>query len=419
MSLEEILAATENTLKNGGAPVILSEENDLGKIDWQAAQMDVLEMAKMGRTNVVTAAIRRADLDATTGKVAVMVAGPAAWHKLGVNVAEAVSSEHAIRLAGQDWEVVKSPAQYQFGDEMRTMKGQYILVRQDTGAALGVVGSRYQIIQNRDGYRFLDKVMGDFQAKYATAGAVRGGAKIWMQVALPQSNFEVVRGDEVQAYATFFNVHDGSGKAHVFSTTTRVVCNNTLRIGLTDKGKGIGIRHSGNIEASIADAQEALGLAVTGFKKFEEQAHVLVRTPVMNPRGFFGNVLDNVLDITQAKAQMGAARLADADYLAGMIKTAEARNKAEVSYAKAIERRTNILDDILERYESSRNTVSGIGGSAWAALNAVTEHVNHSDFGRKVGSETERAGRRLEDLLDGDRDELSQVALREALALAS
>jgi hypothetical protein len=38
-----------------------------------------------------------------------MVAGKPAWHKLGVNVAEAVSSKDALRLAGLDWQVKKQP----------------------------------------------------------------------------------------------------------------------------------------------------------------------------------------------------------------------------------------------------------------------------------------------------------------------
>src|SRR5262245_12096674 len=48
-------------------------------------------------------ALRRASLDTSTGKVAVFVAGQPAWHGLGVNVREAVSSADAIRLASLDW----------------------------------------------------------------------------------------------------------------------------------------------------------------------------------------------------------------------------------------------------------------------------------------------------------------------------
>jgi hypothetical protein len=49
-------------------------------------------------------AIRRAGLDVSTGRVAVMVAGEAArkalWHRLGVQVRDAVTSADAGRLAG-------------------------------------------------------------------------------------------------------------------------------------------------------------------------------------------------------------------------------------------------------------------------------------------------------------------------------
>ena len=52
-------------------------------------------------------------------------------------------------------------------------------------------------------------------------------------------------------------------------------------------------------------------------------------------------------------------------------------------------------------------------------MNALTEHAHHWIGGRKVGSQQDRDGRRMESILTGDRDAMKRVALTNALALAN
>src|SRR4051812_8919737 len=100
---DEIMDATI-----GGGPEIISEQHDTSKIDAEARRWDKAEGAGMS----VAAANRMAGLDTTGGRVAVMVAGQPAWHKLGVNVAAAVNSADALRLAGLNWTVRKDQLFY-------------------------------------------------------------------------------------------------------------------------------------------------------------------------------------------------------------------------------------------------------------------------------------------------------------------
>src|SRR5207248_2061921 len=136
--------------------------------------------------------------------------------------------------------VTKRAASYRKADgTYQESRSTFLLVRDDTEAELGAVGSRYEAIQNAEAFAFLDSVIGEFGAKYHTAGAIHGGAKVWMQCALPGHNFEVVRGDQVQAFATVINPHDGSGKAWCFPTTNRIVCANTYRTASKDTATGL------------------------------------------------------------------------------------------------------------------------------------------------------------------------------------
>lgn len=457
-SLDTLVENTQRSLSGGVSPVIIGEQHNTGMITlgtaelgatmqgrinalkngttgWDEAEYGMSraeQIARLERANtpeeqerelreMTARAIRRASLDTSTGKVAVFVVGKPAWHGLGVNVESAVNSADAVRLASLDWTAVYKP--YTYTDEtgtLRTSKRSFVLYRSDTGAELGAVGSKTKPIQNAEGAKFLDEVIGTFGAKFHTAGAVHGGQKVWFQVALPNQTFEVVSGDTQEAFATFFNPHDGSGSAVCFPTSNRIVCNNTLRRALGEDDKGLRIRHTGDIRAKIADAQRALGLAVEGFEHYKEEAKVLARTPVDAPK-YFAGVLDAVLDLTQAEMQQGAPALANRDLLAGIIANADEKEAALRKYEKAIKDGTAVLDDIMERWESDRCNVGGTRDTLWGAVNAVTEYADHSKIQSKgaKGTEHEKASRRFESALNGERDEIKQVAYTQAMALAS
>ena len=246
----------ESMSNGGGGPNIVGENHDTSTINFVAGLTDPGEMIACGylpeirrrsgeqdaeyaarilpivmalpqdqRDKIMGAAIARAGLDTSTGKVAVMVAGPVAWHGLGVNVAEAVSSEHAIKLAGQDWKVLKLPMRYVHDGKEHESKETFALVRADTGAQLGTVGSRYKIIQNAEGFEFLDGVLEQWGARYETAGSIHGGKKVWMMAKFPRQAFAVgTPEDKIEPYAVLTNPHDGSGKAYCFPLTNRIVC---------------------------------------------------------------------------------------------------------------------------------------------------------------------------------------------------
>jgi phage/plasmid-like protein (TIGR03299 family) len=310
--------------------------------------------------------------------------------------------------------VSKRPLQYLHNGIPQDQTDAYALVRDDTGACLGSVGSRYQPIQNKEGFAFLDSVRGQFDARYITAGAVHNGKRVWMQVLLPNSSFSVAAGDEVEATALFLNPHDGSGCAECYPTTKRVVCNNTLRVSLNnDRHKGISLRHTGNIKARISDAQNALAASVKGFADFRATAETLARVQVPHPSEYVDGVLAELLDVGKDdNAQSVAARRFKHDL------TPDEFEQWTRQFDRELTARNAAFTDIMERYEGERCNANGIGGTAWAVLNAVTEHADYSSMRRKVGSDDSQTSRRFESILNGDRDEMKQIALSHAKALA-
>ncbi len=441
--LNQILANTEN--RNNG-PRIIGEQHDTGKINyggedaiknanrrptgpWDAAEYGIsLEEAQRrydaaqtpeGREKVIlelkAMAIKRAGLDTSNGRVNMFAAGKLPWHGLGVNVSEALASKDAITLAGLNWDVAKTQLEYRDGAGMvRQAKGTYGIVRSDTGEYLGTVGNRYKEIQNSTAFDFLDGVLAEFGAKYESAGSLYNGQRVWMLVKMPRQSFTINGGDDTECYGLFTNPHDGSGVAEFFPTTVRVVCANTTALAIrNNKGKGLRIRHTGDLKAKIKIAKQTLGLAVESFAGYKIAAEELYKKP-MAVRPYVNAVLDKVLDVTQEEASKGAMALAMAN-TERKTEEKELLDSIVKSYEKQIERRENVLAEILQRYENSNNSLPGIRGTAWQAVNAVTEYANHGKLGKESQDASTRASRRFESIMGGEADQIMQVAYQKAM----
>jgi phage/plasmid-like protein (TIGR03299 family) len=448
--LEQALEATTSRHN----PVIVSASHDTADINWVAGMSDPGEMIGCGMyqqlrrlageqdgeyqrritaelaklpadirdritTTVRAAAIKRASLDATTGKVSLMVAGKLPWHGLGVNIESATDSANALRLSGTDWKMRKEQNFYKGSDgTMRESIGSFSVVRNDTDAVLGTVGRVYQLFQNSEGFEFLDSVIGEFGAKYEAAGSLHGGKTVFMLVHLPQQAFDVTSQDRVEPYAIFTNCNDGSGAAKCYPTSVRVVCANTLRVSAKDRKKGISLRHSGKLAAQVTEAQTALGMTVRGLDEFRENAAVLAATKV-EPIAYFDGVLDLICDVTVAGQPKDGTALARALAATESAKASEraAQEIAAKKLEKEVQKRRALFDEVMSRYESPTNGVGDIRGSGWSAMNAVTESVSHGGLGGRYNGDIEtRASRRFESVLEGDGDDINQIAYDMAMA---
>jgi phage/plasmid-like protein (TIGR03299 family) len=445
--LDQVIA---NTPANGG-PSILSVNHDTNSINWVNGLSDPGEMLGCGRyqqlrrlagesdpvyqarlvallptllladrvkieSAMKAAALQRFGVDTSTGKVALMVAGKAAWSGLGINIAAATDSANAMKLSSTDWTVGKEEVFYvDATGTKRKVPGVFAVVRTDTGTVLGSVGSMTKVIQNVEGFKFLDNVMAQYGAKYVSAGALHGGKKVWMQVELPNQSFSVNGSDRTDTYAIFTNPHDGSGSAYCYPVSNRVECANTFRIAQRSKGKGIAIPHFGDVSAKIAAAQAALGLAVTGFDEYKAAAQAMTVSPLADPVPYFEGLLDTVLAYTVADLK------AETDLLGSIVGKAQADHEAkQKALARKEKERSTLLEDLIERYESETNGKNGMRGKVWAAFNAATESADHGKLGgRQIGSDKVRAERRFESAVAGRADDVKQVAYRQAVALAN
>lgn len=309
--------------------------------------------------------------------------GEVPWHGEGVQVADAMTSAEAIKLAGLDWTVTKYPAAAVIpivGDnDQNTIKyvkssDHHLIVRDTDHRVLGSVGNRYNVIQNETAFRFIDDVVGpDRDAQFHTAGSLKGGQKVWMLAKIKDLVIEPVKGDVTEPYLLFALDHAGLASVKGLLTTTRVVCNNTLHIALRQgKGEGVSIRHTGDINQKVKDAQEVLGYARKEFTEYSELASFFASQNLT--QNSFKTFLDALVPLPEEP----------------------------INPSRAI----RAQDKITDLFEGGPGaTIPGVAGTKWGALQAVTHYTTH-DRSTRGGS-----GSRLNSVWFGSGDAMNQRAV--------
>lgn len=223
------------------------------------------------------------------------------------------------------------------------------------------VGDGYQILQDSE-VADLIRIITDepFEVAEPSPG------KTVFQVKLDEQ--DVLPGDSVQPFVWFLNYH-GAGSFRILSTCMRWACHNQERMAWSKARNSASVPHRANVRQRASEAAEAFRQAQSAFDDYIATARS-ARKVVVDPAVFINGVLDSVLNVTEAGAKAGADALASAIEVTGE----EERLKAARKWARRIRERGEVLDTILNLYDSETNTAPG---SLWAAHQAVTEYSNH------------------------------------------
>ena len=272
-----------------------------------------------------------------------------AWHGLGTVLDTEVTTSEMLRVAHlADWDVrledINLPGRYH--------RNAFATVRTnpfDGGDdVLGIVGERYQVLQNEQLFDFGDAILDG--ARWETAGSIKHGTVVFGSLALER---EVTLdpngvGDKVNTYLLVHTSHDGSLAIQASITPVRVVCQNTLNMAVGRDGRkakqSFRIRHTQSVQGKVQAAREALGLAHKYLDAFEIEAQAMMAQAI-NTDAFF--------DIIKA-----AYPEPDADIKGSATKW---QNKVDV------------LFDI---YRGDTVMGAGIADPAWGAYNTLTERLD-------------------------------------------
>lgn len=202
-----------------------------------------------------------------TGQDAFFSVKEKAWHGLGQIVDDYPTSEEAIIHAGLNYEVEKKTiALLENSEEIKT---HFATVRNDTSQILGIVGSKYEVVQNRSAFTFFDSLVQDGSGiKYETAGALGNGERIFITAKMPDV-LRIGRNDDIEQYIFLTTSHDGSGSIMAAFTPVRIVCNNTLNAALRNHSNAVYIKHTANAEMKLQEAARIISISETHGEMLE------------------------------------------------------------------------------------------------------------------------------------------------------
>lgn len=304
--------------------------------------------------------------------------GAKPWHGLGTVLEEADCYDWpaAARKAGLDWQVELVPLQTADTNVAVEHRG----VRRSTdGRVLGVVGPRFAPLQNTDAFAWFQPFLDAKEARLETAGALRGGSRVWVLAKLNLTPIEIAKDDVVEKFLLLSHGHDGSLAVRVGFTPIRVLCSNTMaQAHAADASKLIRLRHSKSLVTSLANIREVMNLANQEFEATAEQYRLLARR-----------------DINQADLRKYVRRVLKVD-------------DGEVASARL----ANQIDRIIGLAEAGRgNDLPAVRGTWWAAYNGVSEWLGYAR-GRSQAT-------RLDSLWFGDGAAVNKTALQVALEMAA
>ena len=271
------------------------------------------------------------------------------WHKLGIVVEKSPSIEEAIKLAGLDWEVGLKKLFTPEGTEVDALA----TYRTSDNAILGVVGSSYKPLQNKDAFNFFNPFLEAKVASLETAGSLREGKRIWVLAKINKDPIEIVKGDDIVQYVLLSNSHDGTLAVRVGFTPVRVVCANTLAMAHgNNASRLLRVKHTGSVVENLEKIQDIMNVANQQFEATAAQYRLLASKDI------------NQQDLEKYVKKVFAINKTG---IAALTETTEGADSG-----------SRVLAKIIPLFESGRgNDLPGVKGTLWGAYNAITEYVQY------------------------------------------
>lgn len=273
-----------------------------------------------------------------------------AWHGLGTVVADAPTAREALRLANIEWKVETVPVYCEdptlHGALGAIVPGARAIRRADNKHVLGMATEAYTPVQQLELAEMLDSLAADGTLpKMESCGSLRGGRDIIMLAKMDSFGVGPGERDEQANYLLLHNSHDGTSSLSFLPTTIRVVCANTLRLAQSS-GESLSFRHRSGIGERTKSARGAILRATGALEAYKKIASTLAVTEWSPSKRneFFERVYTRAV---------------------GPIPT-EGRGQT---------RAVNVIAEWSRNVYDPRQ--EGSNGTAWGALQAVTQWTNH------------------------------------------
>lgn len=268
----------------------------------------------------------------------------ATWTNIGANISKATTVEEALKLSHLDYTVEKVPVYLADGTPI---PGAFCTKRENSDTTYGVVGSQFEIVQNIEGFDFINSMVPE-GLKFLKAG--ENHKFIYIIAQLPE--FDLM-GDKVAPHVIFQNSHSGSTTLKATIAPLRIVCENQFNLTFRNAANKISLRHTKSIKGRLHTAQEVLIHSSEYISEFQKQAILMAQEKVSKAQ------VDHLLD--------------------GIFEIKEEFNPTQVRRME--EKRERFL--AAYKAEDNQNFI----GTKWGLVNAYTDFVTH----KPLKKDTEQA----------------------------
>ena len=265
------------------------------------------------------------------------------WHAIGKSVEECKSMEQVLKASGLDYTVEMRPVFFS-GNNSGTWEGipnRFVTVRTSDNHPYDVVSDKFEIIQNREAFDFVN-YMGD-ELSFEKAGETANGM-VYIIGKLPEVS---ILGDAFTPYVLFRNGFNGKTKITAAISPLRIVCQNQFNFAFKHTNNAITIRHVRNAEAKLEEARETLRMTADYMEQLTLMAERFATMKISGPQ--MERVVKYLFSIPEDTAINPFKRKNLEDQRAAFIAAHE--------------------------QEDNRN----FRGTAWGLINAYTDFITHKE----------------------------------------
>jgi phage/plasmid-like protein (TIGR03299 family) len=264
------------------------------------------------------------------------------WRNLGTEV-QANNIADVMVQAGLNYEVVLNPLQTTGGI---LVPDSYASMTKDGSHIFGVVGSKYNPVQNTEAFSFIDEMIPSGLI-FEKAGQTRHGL-VYIIASLPEYK---LFGDKMKTYIIFQNSHNGMIPLKAAITPLRLVCENQFNYAFKGASNTVKIRHTTSAQQRLGEAQRVMSQTQDYTFQFQTLAHDLlgVRLTAAQVKSLIDRILPLEKDAAEKKAQT------------------------------VIEMRENMYG-----IYTNEPDLQNFRGTGWGLANAYTDFMTHSEPQRKA-----------------------------------
>jgi len=267
----------------------------------------------------------------------------ASWASIGTTI-DSTAVDDALTKAKLNYEVQKERLYLADGTTIPEMVATTYTTTNTKGEVtkhiLGTVGEKYEVVQNRDGFAFVDYISDGL--KFVKGGMTHTGM-IYLIAELPEVD---ILGDVFKPYVIFRNSFNGKYQLSAAITPLRVVCQNQFNFAFKHVENTINIRHS----ARAYDRMEEAKYVLQGVAQYMGKLNEIAKQ--------FAGIKLNKTE-TEIAVNMLFPTPDNADERAKLVLASQ-----KASFVKMLDADDN----------------QNHKGNAWGLVNAYTDYITHTSI---------------------------------------